>query len=66
MRERDPFQIRVIEQVPDRPFYKLDWGSCGFNSILNTVRITEQALAAKMPMLVNKKKRSRKHENCST
>ena len=66
MRERMPFQIMVLEQIPDRLFYKLDWGSCGFNCILNTVSISESALSVDMPELRKKKARNfrKKNENC--
>jgi hypothetical protein len=41
-----PVRMRVLELVrkKDAPFYKLDWGSCGFNSILNTISIAEKAV----------------------
>jgi hypothetical protein len=39
-----PMKIRILERVEGRPFYKLDWGSCGFNKILNTVAVSEEAL----------------------
>jgi hypothetical protein len=43
---RGPIRMRVLELVrkKDAPFYKLDWGSCGFDSILNTVSIAEKAV----------------------
>jgi len=36
--ERPPMTIRVLKRL-DGDFYLLDWGACGFNSLLNTVRI---------------------------
>ena len=41
--ERPPMEIRVIERTKDDR-YLLDWGSCGFNSLLNTVRIPSSSL----------------------
>jgi hypothetical protein len=39
-------RIRILERVEGRLFYRLDWGSCGFNKVLNTVAISEGALHA--------------------
>jgi hypothetical protein len=44
LKDRGPMEIRILERVAGRPFYKLDWGSCGFNKILNTVAVSEEAL----------------------
>jgi|688.fasta_scaffold1017779_3 hypothetical protein len=44
LKERGPMEIRILERVEGKPFYRLDWGSCGFNKILNTVAISESAL----------------------
>jgi hypothetical protein len=44
LKERDPMGIRILERVEGKPFYRLDWESCGFNKILNTVAISESAL----------------------
>jgi hypothetical protein len=43
IKSRDVY-IKVIEKIEGKPHYKLDWGSCGFNSILNTVSIAESAM----------------------
>lgn len=40
---RPPMRIMIIETLND-DFYLLDWGSCGFNSLLNTVRIPGKSL----------------------
>jgi len=37
-------KIMILERVEGKLFYRLDWGSCGFNKILNTVSICEGAL----------------------
>ena len=39
-----PLRIMVLERVEGKLFYRLDWESCGFNRILNTVSISEGAL----------------------
>lgn len=44
LRTRPPFQIKVLEKVEGRPFYRLDWGSCGFDPLMNSVKISERAL----------------------
>ena len=44
LKERGPMEIRILEQIEGKPFYRLDWGSCGFNKILNTVAVSESAL----------------------
>jgi len=44
LKERGPMEIKIIEKIEGKPFYKLDWGGCGFNSILNTVGIAESAM----------------------
>lgn len=36
--ERPPMNIKVLKRLEGN-LYLLDWGSCGFNSLLNTVRI---------------------------
>lgn len=40
---RPPMKIMVINALND-DFYLLDWGSCGFNAILNTVKICGKSL----------------------
>lgn len=42
LKSREQFRIKVLERTNGR--YRLDWGSCGFNPILNTVRIAESAM----------------------
>jgi hypothetical protein len=41
--ERPPMKIMIVECLKD-DFYFLDWGSCGFNAILNTVKIPGKSL----------------------
>lgn len=36
--------VKVIEKIEGRPYYKVDWGGSGFNSVLNTVGIAESAM----------------------
>jgi hypothetical protein len=50
---RGPMRMRVLELVRKKNdlFYKLDWGSCGFDSILNTVSIAEKAVEREVPCL---------------
>jgi hypothetical protein len=40
---RPPMKIMVVERLKD-DFYLLDWGSCGFNALLNTVKISGKSL----------------------
>ena len=47
IKSRDVY-INVIEKIDGRTQYKLDWGGCGFNSILNTVGIAESAMKKAM------------------
>lgn len=42
--ERPPMNIRVLKRL-DGDFYLLDWGACGFNSLLNTVRIPAASIS---------------------
>lgn len=42
--QRPPLKIRVLERL-DGDFYLLDWSECGFNSLLNTVRIPATSLS---------------------
>jgi hypothetical protein len=42
--ERPPVRIRVLG-VADNGLYLLDWSSCGFNALLNTVRISGRRLS---------------------
>lgn len=44
---RPPLNIRIVE-VLDDGFYRLDWGSCGFNALLNTVRIPASSIRAEI------------------
>jgi hypothetical protein len=41
--ERPPIKMMIVECLGD-DLYFLDWGSCGFNAILNTVRIPGKSL----------------------
>jgi hypothetical protein len=41
--DRPPMKTRVLECLAG-DLYLLDWGSCGFNAILNTVRIPGKSL----------------------
>jgi hypothetical protein len=34
----------VIEKIEGRPYYRVDWGGSGFNSVLNAVGIAESAM----------------------
>lgn len=43
--DRPAMNIRIVKRLEgDR--YRLDWGQCGFNSILNTVSIPAKSLSA--------------------
>lgn len=44
-KERE-LEIKIIGAVEDRPFYFLDWESCGFSKMLNEVKVIERALYA--------------------
>lgn len=44
--DRPAINIKVVDKV-DNDHYLLDWGGCGFNSILNTVRIPFKSLSLK-------------------
>ena len=43
---RPQFRTRVLERAEGRLFYRIDWVSGGFNSLLNTVAVCESALLA--------------------
>jgi hypothetical protein len=40
---RPPIKMMIVECL-EGDMYFLDWGSCGFNAILNTVRIPGKSL----------------------
>ena len=40
-------EMRVID-LADGLFYRLDWTLCGYNSLLNTVKIPEKSLIKKI------------------
>ena len=37
-------KTKILEKIEGKLFYKVDWESCGYNKILNTVSISETAI----------------------
>jgi hypothetical protein len=43
--ERPLLHLKVLERADRRgPHYKLDWGSCGYHELLNTIAVPERVL----------------------
>ena len=41
------FETKILEKIEGKLFYKVDWESCGYDKILNTVSISETAIEKK-------------------
>lgn len=37
-------KTKILEKIEGKPFYKVDWECCGYDKILNTVSISENAI----------------------
>lgn len=37
-------KTKILEKIEGKLFYKVDWESCGYNKVLNTVAISETAI----------------------
>lgn len=37
-------KTKILEKIEGKPFYKVDWECHGYNKILNTVSISENAI----------------------
>ena len=44
--DKRELKTKIIGLVEDRLFYFIDWENCGYNKILNTVKISEKALSS--------------------
>lgn len=44
--DREPFQTTILEKLTrnGRNLYRIEWSTAGFNKLLNSVAITEDAL----------------------
>ncbi len=40
-------ETKILEKIEGKLFYKVDWESCGYDKILNTVAISETAIEKK-------------------
>jgi hypothetical protein len=37
-------ETKILEKIEGKLFYKVDWESCGYDKVLNTVAISETAI----------------------